>query len=121
MMISKKEWKEFAATYAQVAHEHWSSSRWGTHFVKGFDVVLIYNNNPYTEHSGLRRAEIAEFREVLRNEGIKELAYAAFPRNGHSYVIVIDVRKNRERYIGDLMRDAMLKASGGVSQDSSPA
>jgi len=116
-MMKKKDWAKFAATCAQNAHQDWFSSRRGTWYFEDYDVVVLYNNNPYERHPALRDEELAEFRERLRVEGVKELGFATFPESGYTYAMIIDASRDREQFLADLMRDITLKALGRVSDN----
>lgn len=94
-------WQLCANDCARYANVENFSSRRGTYpFVPSFDehgesVLCIYNNNPYASDPLLREDETNKFRQLLREEGIKEIAYATYPKSGedagYSYAMFIDV------------------------------
>jgi hypothetical protein len=61
---------------------HFSSRRgiWQLEDYKG--VLCLYNNNPYDKYPDLRDEELAEFRARMKERGLKELAFAAYPPDG---------------------------------------
>lgn len=115
--MKKKDWAEFAACCAHHAHTNWFASRRGSWYFEDLDVVVLYNNNPYAGHPTLRDEELAEFRERLRAEGIKELAYATYPECGYSYALVVDAGRDRETFLGDLMLEITIKTIANMPSD----
>jgi transcriptional regulator with XRE-family HTH domain len=108
--MTKKDWAEFAAACARDAHDNYFESRRGTWHFEDEGVVVLFNNNPYVQHPTLRDEELAEFRERLRTEGIRELAYATFPpEDGYTYALVLEAGRDREEHLADLMREIVRK------------
>ena len=94
-------WQLCALDCARAASEEYFYSRRGTHRFfddvgeEGESVLCVYNNNPYARFPSLRDDETNRFRERLRSEGIREIAYATYPElgedAGYSYAMLIDV------------------------------
>jgi hypothetical protein len=88
-----------ACEAARVAHEEDFESRWGLRVLEGvldgYDVCVIYNNNPYARKLIRRDQELEEFRRWVADHPhqVAELAYAEYPNRGagegYSYALLI--------------------------------
>jgi plasmid maintenance system antidote protein VapI len=104
-----QHWGFVAQAFAKDAHENHFSSRRGIWHLEDLNVLCVYNNNPYAKHPELRGEETAAFRDWLRANGIKELAYATYPvtgeNAGYTYAMIIDAGDERRVEVaGELRR-----------------
>jgi hypothetical protein len=77
--LTEQQWKLFAKRWARIAHNDYFPSRIGSFVDKDLDIIILFNNWPYENYPDLRGEQLATFREYLRKQGIKELAYATYP------------------------------------------
>ena len=103
-MKSPSYWRKLAKNAAKVAGENYFSSRRGIWHLADLDVLCVYNNNPYAADPTLRDKETAQFREWLKQQGIKELAYDVYPEEGeedagYTYAMLLDASQDRMQEI----------------------
>src|SRR5262249_1010580 len=99
MTNTAQNWATLPQAFAEDAHEHYFSSRRGIWHLEDLSVLCVYNNHPYARCPNRRSEETAAFRNWLKANGIKELAYATYPATGESagytYAMIIDVGVER--------------------------
>lgn len=84
---------------ARVAHKEDFESRWGLRVLEGaldgYDLCVLYNNNPYAKKLIRRDRELKEFRRwvAAHPHTVAELAYVEYPDRGagegYSYALLI--------------------------------
>lgn len=96
-----------AKEYAVRAYEEEIDFRRGVlpvHSISGSSLLCLFNNDPPTDGSTRRERETEAIRNWLKDRGIKELAYASHPEEGHpdagySYAMLIDAPAERKEEI----------------------
>jgi transcriptional regulator with XRE-family HTH domain len=112
--MTKALWQTLADDLAKDAHENYFPSRRGVWFLPSEGALCLYNNNPYKDPMQ-RNEELAEFRDRMRAEGVKELAYATYPPEGregagYTYAMLIDAGKERMNWVADTMMRIVQRA-----------
>jgi hypothetical protein len=107
--MDQKDWNRLAKMCASDAHEHHFPSRRGIWHVEDLDVLVIYNNNPYSEGPHLRDEEVAKIRLWLQAAGIEELAYATYPEDGYTFAMVIRAGEDQLGRVADAVTEITLK------------
>lgn len=119
MNVTKTEWAIWAKFFARDANENHFSSRRGVWFVDNTrPFLVIFNNNPYRieplSKQTRRDEETATFRQWLKKEGIKELAYATYPETGeeagYTYAMLLDAGKDRQADVMDAMMAILVES-----------
>jgi hypothetical protein len=87
--MTKRELNRLARKWARIAHSTEYFPAWGIFAEEYHEVIVLFHNWPRDHCPDLHRQKLAEVREYLRDQGIKELAYAAYPREGRSYALVL--------------------------------
>ena len=109
-----------ARASARDAHIKHFSSRRGVWYFEDADLLVLYNNNPH-EH---RDEELAALRDILVGHGIKELAFATYPRKGkdagYTYAMVVDASRDREELVAELAQQAAIQALKLYDQGPEP-
>ena len=108
-------WQRFALGCACDAHENHFPSRSGIWFFEDQGVLCVFNNNPYAKYPTLRDEEVAQFRQKLRAEGIKELAYATYPgegdeQPGYTYALLIDAGEDKIDWVVETLDEIQDRA-----------
>jgi hypothetical protein len=106
-------WRSRARDLAKLAFEKWFHSRRGVWY-EDDEVLCVYNNNPYANDSKLRDKETAKFRGWLKQNGIKERAYATYPETGedagYTYAMLLKVSNDRRQDIVDVLNDIHMES-----------
>ena len=111
---AKVDWELLAQVSARDACENNFSSRRGIYYYEDADVLCVYNNNPYAENPSLRDIETKKFRGWLKQQGIKELAYATYPKTGddagYTYAMLLDVHAERQEEVAEAMEAIIMES-----------
>ena len=119
---TETNWALVARTFAADAHDNYWSSRRGIWYLEDVNKLCIYNNNPYANYPNLRAEETAAFRDWLKVNDIKELAYATYPATGEcagfTYAMIINAGAEREAEITDELRRILVEIYKRMNWDS---
>ena len=96
---------QIAEVYAFHAHKNHFSSHRGVWYLEDKDVVVAFNNHPYSAGPSFREKELAEFRKRLAAAGLKELGFGTYPQGGYTYAMVIDAPRHQTEFISDVMAE----------------
>jgi hypothetical protein len=100
-------WTAIAQCCAGDAHENHFESRRGIWHIQDLDVLCLYNNHPYGENFSGRDKATDLFRVWLKQQGIDELAYATYPKEGadagYTYAMLIKAGADRQQEIADVL------------------
>lgn len=117
-----QKWYHLARAAAADAGENYFPSRRGIWHFEDVDKLCIYNNNPYANDPERRDKETATFRDWLKSNGIKELAYATYPLTGedagYTYAMILDAGVEREPEVAHELRRILTE--GWNSRNLSP-
>jgi hypothetical protein len=107
---SDRDWDAFAFECALDAHENHFPDRRGVWHITDWDVLVVYNNNPYCGDPTARDRETNVIRERLAANGIKELAYATYPPEGkesagYTYAMVLDARGDQMDWVIETVQE----------------
>jgi len=117
--------QRLAKALAKDAHTNYFSSRRGVWFVEDSDVLCLYNNNPYADYPTLRDDELTEFRRRMKEEGLKELAYATYPPEGeeaagYTYALLIDCGEDRREWVVGTMKQIVKTSFEKMDRSAGP-
>src|SRR5262245_4446515 len=111
--MKRRDWTRLAQCAARVANEQDFDSHRGIYGIEDLDVLCIYDNNPYADDPQRRERELAAFREVLKTEGVKELAFASYPTTGedagYTFVMLIDAPVTRRQHYEDVLQNILMR------------
>lgn len=119
---TKREMKACADYFAEKANTEYISDRRGVMHLESYDLVFVYNNNPWQAGVQYRRREMKRVEERLKNLGIEILARGSSPEEeGASSVqepytvgLLLACGQDRQLEILDIVNEEGSRASAEV-------